>query len=103
MEDLCKLILEIQSTFTENCMKNYLIKNVKLIELKDTDILKIKKFNFSISPFGGEICYREFESFLYRCVLIKPNMEHLRTWPDYYIENKTYLPMKQDDLDEEFI
>ena len=36
-------------------------------------------------------------------MLIKPNMEHLRTWPDYYIENKTYLPMTWDDLDEEFI
>ena len=40
MVDLSKLILEIQSTFTENCMKNFFLKNVKLIEFQDTDILK---------------------------------------------------------------
>jgi hypothetical protein len=49
---------------------------------------------FSLSPFGwGEICYRDFESFLYSCVLIKPDMEHLITWPNYYIKDVSYLSL----------
>lgn len=47
-----------------------------------------------ISPFGwGEICFRDFETFIAGAALIKPNMDHLITWPDLFIENKTYLPI----------
>jgi hypothetical protein len=45
-----------------------------------------------ISPFGwGEICYRDFEAFLCGAVLIKPSMSHLETFPDYFVENETYV------------
>ena len=38
-----------------------------------------------LSPFGwGEICYRDFESILNRNLLVKPDMEHLETWPNIY-------------------
>ena len=30
------------------------------------------------------------------CVLIKPDMSHLETWPDFYIPNLTYIPFKWD-------
>jgi len=58
---------------------------------------ELKNSKFSFSPFGwGEICYRDFESFLYKCILIKPNMNHIKTWPDFYIENKTYISIPWD-------
>ena len=30
------------------------------------------------------------------CLLIKPNMEHIETWPNIYQNNKTYLPIDWD-------
>lgn len=50
-----------------------------------------------ISPYGwGEICTRDFEAFLYGATLIKPDMSHLVTYPNWYIENQTYVPVKWD-------
>ncbi|HBE01724.1 MAG: hypothetical protein A2096_13765 [Spirochaetes bacterium GWF1_41_5] len=47
----------------------------------------------ALSPFGyGEICFRDFEIFLNGALLIKPDMSHLETWPDYYLPGITYLP-----------
>ena len=55
------------------------------------------------SPFGlGEICYRDFEILFSGCVMIKPNMNHLKTWPNIYRPMETYIPCKWDfsDLEE---
>lgn len=50
-----------------------------------------------ISPFGwGEICTRDFEAFLQGAVLIKPDMSHLLTFPNWYTEYQTYIPHKWD-------
>jgi hypothetical protein len=44
------------------------------------------------SPFGyGELCYRDFEAFTAGCVLLKPDMSHLRTWPDYFRPDETMV------------
>lgn len=52
---------------------------------------------FSFSPFGwGEVCYRDFEIFMSGSLLVKPSMEHLNTFPDFYLVNKTYFPIKWD-------
>jgi len=57
-------------------------------------INELKNSKISISPFGwGEICYRDFESILAGCILLKPDMTHIETWPDVYIENKSYIPV----------
>lgn len=57
----------------------------------------LQKSNIVLSPFGyGEICFRDFEAVLTRGLLIKPNMSHIKTWPDIYIENKTYVSIKWD-------
>ena len=54
----------------------------------------LKSSKAVISPFGwGEICYRDFETYLAGAALIKPNMEHLDTWPNIYREYKTYIPL----------
>ena len=53
---------------------------------------ELKKSKLSISPFGwGEIAYRDFESFINKTILIKPSMDHLVTWPNLYIDKKTYF------------
>jgi len=52
-----------------------------------------------VSPFGwGEITWKDFELFMNGSILLKPDMNHLNTWPDYFISNKTYIPYKWDAL-----
>ena len=47
-----------------------------------------------ISPYGwGEICYRDFETFIAGGALIKPDMDHLDTWPNFYKKDRTYLSL----------
>lgn len=47
-----------------------------------------------ISPYGwGEICYRDFETYLAGAALIKPNMDHIDTWPNIYKKYETYIPI----------
>lgn len=50
-----------------------------------------------ISPFGyGEICWRDFESVLWGCLMIKQEMGHIKTVPNIYIPYETYVPVKWD-------
>ena len=45
------------------------------------------------SPYGwGEIGVRDYESFIYGALLIKPNLEHMITWPQIFEEFNTYVP-----------
>jgi hypothetical protein len=56
-----------------------------------------------VSPYGfGELCWRDFEAVLCGCLLVKPNMDHVRTWPDIFVADETYAPVKWDysDLEE---
>ncbi len=50
-----------------------------------------------VSPWGyGEVCYRDFEAILAGALLVKPAMEHLRTFPDIYVPHETYVPVQPD-------
>lgn len=50
-----------------------------------------------VSPFGwGEIGVRDYECWLYGSCLLKPDMSHMKTWPNVFIENETYHPLKWD-------
>ena len=43
-----------------------------------------------ISPFGlGEITLKDFETFLCGAMLLKPDMTHMETWPNFYIPDFT--------------
>ena len=56
-----------------------------------------------VSPFGfGEICWRDFEAILCGCLLVKPDMGHVRTQANVYIRDVTYVPVRWDyaDLEE---
>lgn len=82
-----------------------------LLEMKDklamSDITKrIPKAEFIkegensksiLSPFGwGEICGRDFESFVYGACMLKQDMSHCETYPDAYQPYVTYIPLKWD-------
>ena len=53
-------------------------------ELNNTDAV--------LSPFGyGEPCFRDIEAFIAGSAMIKPDMDHIETWPDIYRDQETYL------------
>ena len=50
-----------------------------------------------VSPFGyGEIRWRDFEAIICGCLLIKPDVSHIKTNPDIFVSYKTYVPVKWD-------
>ena len=90
--------------FLKNKFKSF--SNVSLGKIPKKYYLNTMRSSKAIvSPFGwGEICYRDFETFIAGAALIKPNLDHLETWPNLYQKNKTYLPIswKIEDWDQEF-
>ena len=90
--------------FLKNKYKSF--SNVSLGKIPKKYYLNTMRSSKAIvSPFGwGEICYRDFETFIAGAALIKPNLDHLETWPNLYQKNKTYLPIswKIEDWDQEF-
>jgi hypothetical protein len=57
-----------------------------------------------VSPFGlGEITLKDFEVFICGALLLKPDMSHLVTWPDFYKPGQTLLTHRWDlsDLEEQ--
>lgn len=53
-----------------------------------------------VSPFGfGELCWRDFEAILCGSLLVKPDMSHLKTWPDLFVPFETYIPVAWDYAD----
>ena len=75
--------------------------NIETKKISRSKYLKeIKNSKFVISPFGwGEICPRDFEIFINGGILMKPNMDNIDTWPNWYISNKTYIPINWDLID----
>lgn len=58
---------------------------------------ELRKAKLLLSPFGwGEICRRDFEGFISGCVVVKPTMEHLDTWPPLYEDGETVLGVDWD-------
>ena len=57
----------------------------------------IKDSKTAISPFGwGEICYRDFEAFVYGATLVKPDMSKVTTYPNFFVSGETYVPINWD-------
>ncbi|WP_029460233.1 glycosyltransferase family protein [Solidesulfovibrio alcoholivorans] len=50
-----------------------------------------------VSPFGwGELGVRDFEALLYGAALMKPDMEHMRTFPELFVPGRTYQSIAWD-------
>ena len=57
---------------------------------------ELKLSKIVMSPFGlGEITLKDFEVFLSGSLLLKPNMDHMTTWPNFYTSN-TYASFDWD-------
>jgi hypothetical protein len=84
--------------FMEKCFNN---NNVITGSVKPGAYNKeVKKMAAVLSPYGwGEICFRDFEAVINGALLIKPNMDHIETWPDIYQCSRTYLPIDWDGND----
>ena len=67
-------------------------------KLSNSDYLKIQNNSkISFSPFGwGELGARDYEIILGGSLLVKPRMDHMETWPNIFIPNKTYVPLEWD-------
>lgn len=64
---------------------------------RDEYYREMMRSRICISPFGyGEICWRDYEAVLCRSLLIKPNMDHLETYPDIFKPHETYVPVEWD-------
>jgi len=37
---------------------------------------------------------RDYEAFIFGAVLLKPDMTHMSSWPDIFVPNETYVPVK---------
>jgi hypothetical protein len=58
---------------------------------------EMRSSKICVSPFGyGELCWRDFETVLMGCLLVKPDMGHIRTEPDIFVAGETYVPVKWD-------
>jgi hypothetical protein len=58
---------------------------------------EMRSSRICVSPFGyGELCWRDFEAVLCGCLLVKPDVSHLRTEPDIFIPGETYVPIRWD-------
>lgn len=58
---------------------------------------EMRSSRICISPFGyGEFCWRDFEAVLMGCMLVKPEVSHLRTEPNIFIPGETYVPVRWD-------
>ena len=91
-------------------MRNYVAFHRRQLEERlekfkvDTRFLKrflyykeLRNSKLSISPFGlGESTYRDFDTIINGALLIKPDMSHMKTWPDLYKDNETYIGCKWD-------
>ena len=100
--NLSSRISQSYSRNTINFQRDFILKNFSKVTNTER-VNKLKYFNelsqsySSLSPFGwGEICYRDFEIFYNCSMLIKPSMSHIRTWPDYYRHEDTYLGFSWD-------
>jgi hypothetical protein len=48
----------------------------------------------AVSPFGlGEISLRDFEIVISGGAIVKQNSDHLKTWPNLFVDNETYIPI----------
>lgn len=58
---------------------------------------EMRRSRICVAPFGyGEICWRDFEAILCGCLLVKPDMSHVETYPDLFDAGRTYVPVRWD-------
>ena len=82
-----------------NILKEYSGKYDVLVDKlpKQEYLSKLWQSKVAISPFGqGEICYRDFELMQFGTLMIKPDMSKVKTFPNPYIKDDTYISVEHD-------
>ena len=75
---------QIRKLLSSRLNTNKLNRRGYMKELTQTKIV--------LSPFGwGEITLKDFEVFLTGGMLLKPSLDHMETWPNFYSDGVTYL------------
>ena len=77
-----------------NKIKNSFGSSLKLKQKDYDDILLRSKF--CLSPYGYGVCYRSFESIYSGSVMIQPESNYLKTWPNIFEENISYVKCNSD-------
>lgn len=98
-KDYKKSIISFQRKKMHEFLSNHpLAKNFSIGTVpKKKYVANMLESKFVVSPFGwGEICYRDYETFIAGATLIKPDMSHLETWPDLYMPGETFFPISWD-------
>lgn len=81
------LLKEIQND--ESILTGYITQKEYNRELAQCQVV--------LSPFGwGEICHRDAEAIHNKGLLLKPNMDHIRTIPNIYESDKMYISINWD-------
>ncbi len=63
----------------------------------DEYFTELRNSKVGIGPFGvGEITLRDFEIIICGAALVKPDMSHLDTWPELFVQGKTFAAHKWD-------
>ena len=79
-------------------IREILSSHVKTDKLSRSKYLKeIGNSKICVSPFGlGEITLKDFECFINGALLLKPDMSHMETWPNLYVDGETCISHKWD-------
>lgn len=90
-----KTIAYQRKTFFEKCEQH---DNVIVGKIRQSAYnSELRRVAAILSPFGwGEVCFRDFEAVLNGGLLIKPNMDHIDTWPNIYKNLETYVAIDWD-------
>jgi len=60
-------------------------------------LVNLRNSKISVGCFGwGEICYREFEATRMGTAFVYPNLKYIETWPNIFIDGKTYKSYELD-------
>ena len=77
---VCYQRKQIRKILSNSLRTNKITRRKYLTELRNSKIV--------ISPFGfGEITLKDFETFLCGSILIKPDMSHMETYPNFFIDD----------------
>lgn len=53
---------------------------------------RMQNSKITFGPFGwGELNIREYEALIFGCLLFRPDLSHMETWPDIFIDGETCI------------
>lgn len=85
-------------TWQRKAVRDRLARRVPMERLNRSRYFReLAESKIVVSPFGfGEINYRDYETFLTGGLLLKPDMTHVETWPDFFRAGETMMTHRWD-------